>query len=359
MTVILGIVGCRQESAVPPSAPLPVAVLAVTLADISQTAIAPAQTEGVREVEVRARVTGILQTVNYAEGAQVKAGDLLFRIDPAPYVAAHALAVAQLAQEAARAKQATDEAVRQAELLRQKAASRKEADDAQAMAAAAKGARDAAAAKASLAKLDLDYCEVRSPVAGIAGRRLRTEGTLVTPTGPDGLLTTIVNADEVWARFGLSEDDFHRLFVGGAKSAQGAEVTLLLPNGSAYPVRGKIDFASPQVDTRLGTVQLRARFSNADGGLLAGQFVRVRVTGGKAKDAALVPQLALVQAPSGRSVFVVGAGNRAEARPVMLGEAQGADIVILSGLRPGDRVILNQLHKLRPGAPVVVAPAKK
>ena len=124
MTVILGIVGCRQESAVPPSAPLPVAVLAVTLADISQTAIAPAQTEGVREVEVRARVTGILQTVNYAEGAQVKAGDLLFRIDPAPYVAAHALAVAQLAQEAARAKQATDEAVRQAELLRQKAASR-------------------------------------------------------------------------------------------------------------------------------------------------------------------------------------------------------------------------------------------
>jgi membrane fusion protein, multidrug efflux system len=357
--LVLGLFGCRQEPAMPPSAPLPVAVLAVTLADISQTAIAPAQTEGVREVEVRARVTGILQTVNYAEGAQVKAGDLLFRIDPAPYVAAHALAVAQLAQETARAQQATDEAVRQAELLRQKAASRKEADDAQALAAAAKGARDAAAAKASLAKLDLDYCEVRSPVAGIAGRRLRTEGTLVTPTGPDGLLTTIVNADEVWARFGLSEDDFHRLFATGAKSAQGAEVTLLLPNGSAYPVRGKIDFASPQVDTRLGTVQLRARFANADGGLLAGQFVRVRVTGGKAKDAALVPQLALVQAPSGRSVFVVGEGNRAEARPVTLGEAQGANIVILAGLRPGDRVILNQLHKLRPGAPVVVAPAKK
>ena len=357
--LVLGLFGCRQESALPPAGPLPVAVLTVTLADVAQTAIAPAQTEGVREVEVRARVTGILQTVNYAEGAQVKAGDLLFRIDPATYVAAHALAVAQLAQETARAQQATDEAVRQAELFRQKAASRKEADDAQALAAAAKGARDAAAAKASLAKLDLDYCEVRSPVAGIAGRRLLTEGTLVTPTGPDGLLTTIVNADEVWARFGLSEDDFHRLFATGAKSAQGADVTLLLPNGSAYPVRGKIDFASPQVDTRLGTVQLRARFANADGGLLAGQFVRVRVTGGKAKDATLVPQLALVQAPSGRSVFVVGAGGRAEARPVTLGEAQGSNIVILTGLRPGDRVILNQLHKLRPGSPVVVAPAKK
>ena len=343
----------------PPSAPLPVSVLSVSPADLAQTAIAPAQTEGVREVEVRARVTGILQTVNYAEGAKVQAGDLLFRIDSAPYVAAHALAVAQLAQETARAQQASDEAARQAALFQQKAASRKEADDAQALAAAAKGARDAAAAKASLAQLDLGYCEVRSPVAGIAGRRLRTEGALVIPTGPDGLLTTIVSADEVWARFGLSEDDFHRLFAGGAKAAQGADVALLLPNGSAYPVRGKIDFASTQVDTRLGTVQLRALFPNTDGGLLAGQFVRVRVTGGKAKGAYLVPQLALVQAPSGRSVFVVGAGDRAEARPVVLGEAQGADIVILSGLRPGDRVILNQLHKLRPGTPVVVAPAKK
>jgi membrane fusion protein (multidrug efflux system) len=351
--------GCRQESALPPSGPIPVAVIQVAPADLLQTAVSPAQIEGVREVEVRARVTGILQTVNYAEGAKVQAGDLLFRIDPAPYAAAHALAVAQLAQETARARQAADEAARQAALFRQKAASRKEADDAQAMAAAAQGARDAAAAKASLAQLDLGYCEVRSPVSGVAGRRLRTEGSLVIPTGPDGLLTTIVSADEVWARFGLSEDDFHRLFAGGAKAAQGAEVALLLPNGSPYPVRGKVDFASTQVDTRLGTVQLRALFPNVDGGLLAGQFVRARVTGGKAKDAYLVPQLALVQAPSGRSVFVVGAGDRAESRPVVLGETQGANIVILAGLRPGDRVILNQLHKLRPGAPVVVAPAKK
>lgn len=354
----VAMVGCRQEPSAPPSGPLPVAVLQVSAADIAQTAIAPAQIEGVREVEVRARVTGILQTVSYAEGAKVQAGDLLFRIDPAPYAAAHALALAQLAQETARAQQAADEAARQAALYQQKAASRKEADDAQALAAAAKGARDAAAAKASLAQLDLGYCEVRSPVAGIAGRRLRTEGTLVTPSGPDGLLTTIVSADEVWARFGLSEDDFHRLFADGARSAQGAEVVLMLPNGKPYPIRGRVDFASPQVDARLGTVQLRARFANADGGLLAGQFVRARVTGGKAKEAALVPQSALIQAASGRSVFVVGPGDRAETRPVTLGESQGADIVVLTGLRTGDRVILNQLHKLRPGAPVVVAPAK-
>jgi membrane fusion protein (multidrug efflux system) len=356
---LLALVGCRQESAPPAPGPLPVAIMTVAPADLAQQAVAPAQVEGVREVEVRARVTGILQTVDYAEGAKVKAGDLLFRIDPAPYAAAYALARAQLAQETARAEQATAEAARQAALFKQKAASRKEADDAQAQAAAAVAARDAAAARAELAKLDLDYCEVRSPIAGVAGRRLRTEGTLVNPIGPDGLLTTVVRADEVWARFGLAEADFHRLFPAGAAGAQGADVALLRPDGSTHPARGKVDFAATQVDTRLGTVQLRARFANADDALLAGQFVRVRITGGKAKDAYLVPQQALVQAPSGRSVFVIGAGDRAEARTVTLGETHGADIVILAGLRAGDRVILNQLHKLRPGAPVVVAPAKK
>jgi membrane fusion protein (multidrug efflux system) len=356
---LLALAGCRQESTPPAAGPLPVTIMTVAPADLAQQAVAPAQVEGVREVEVRARVTGILQTVDYAEGAKVKAGDLLFRIDPAPYAAAHALARAQLAQEAARAEQATAEAARQAALFKQKAASRKEADDAQALAAAAVGAREAAAARVELAKLDLGYCEVRSPIAGVAGRRLRTEGTLVNPVGPDGLLTTVVRADEVWARFGLAEADFHRLFPAGAAGAQGAAVALLRPDGSTYPARGRIDFAATQVDTRLGTVQLRARFANADDALLAGQFVRVRITGGKAKDACLVPQQALVQAPSGRSVFVIGAGDRAEARAVTLGETQGADIVILAGLRAGDRVILNQLHKLRPGAPVVVAPAKK
>ena len=359
LACVAGLFGCRPEVAAPPAGPLPVKVLRVTAADIAQQAVSPGQVEGVREVEIRARVTGILQSVHYAEGSPVKAGDLLFRIDPAPYAAALALARAQWAQEDARARQAAEESARQATLFKQQAASRKEADDAEALAVAARGARDAAAARADLARLDLEYCEVRSPIDGVAGRRLRTEGSLVNPVGPDGLLTTVVRADEVWVRFGLSEDDFERLFGSRAAAAAGAEVALVRADGSSYPVKGRVDFAAPEVDARLGTVQLRARFANRDGGLLAGQFVRARVTGRKAKDATLVPELALVQAPSGRSVFVVGAGDRAEARPVVLGESAGGEIVILAGLRPGDRVILDQLHKLRPGAPVVVAPAKK
>lgn len=357
---LAALAGCRPQAVAPSAGPLPVSVLVVTSADVTQQAVAPAQVEGVREVEIRARVTGILQAVSYAEGAQVKAGDVLFRIDPAPYAAAHALARAQLAQEEARARQATDEASRQARLLAEQAASRKEADDAQALAVAAQAARDAAAARVELARLDLEFCEVRSPVDGVAGRRLRTEGALVHPLGPDGLLTTVVRADEVWVRFGLSEEDFERLFGGRAAAAAGAPVALVRPDGSLHPVTGKVDFAAPEVDARLGTVQFRARFANPYGALLAGQFVRARVTGRKAKDAALIPQRALVQAPSGRSVFVLGARDtRAFARPVVLGETQGTDVVVLAGLRPGDCVILDQLHKLRPGSPVVVAPAKK
>jgi membrane fusion protein (multidrug efflux system) len=356
---LMALAGCRPQGVAPVPGPLPVTVVTVAAVEVAHQAVAPAQVEGVREVEIRARVTGILQAVTFAEGAPVKAGDVLFRIDPAPYAAAHALAKAQLAQEEARARQAADEAARQAKLFADQAASRKEADDAQALAVAAQGARDAAAARVELARLDLEFCEVRSPVDGVAGRRLRTEGALVNPVGPDGLLTTVVRADEVWVRFGLSEDDFERLFGGRAASAAGAPVALLRPDGSTHPVAGRVDFAAPEVDARLGTVQLRARFANPDGDLLAGQFVRARVTGRKAKDAALIPQVALVQAPSGRSVFVIGAGERAEVRSVTLGETQGTDVAVLAGLRPGDRVILDQLHKLRPGSPVVVAPAKK
>jgi membrane fusion protein (multidrug efflux system) len=176
-----------------------------------------------------------------------------------------------------------------------------------------------------------------------------------------GHLKTAGHAITVVERKSLTAEDRAAFAVApdAKTAAAGAEVALVRPDGSLHPVKGRVDFAATQIDVRLGTVQLRARFANPDGDLLAGQFVRARVTGRKAKDATFIPQLALVQAPSGRSVFVIGAGDRAEARPVTLGQAQGADVAVLAGLSAGDRVILNQLHKLRPGSPVVVAPATK
>lgn len=345
--------GCRPEAPSVPPTPPKVSVLSVAPVRVRQAVLAPAVVEGVREVEVRARVTGILQTVDYREGARVRAGDVLFRIDPAPYEAAASLARAQLAQEAARASQAVAEAARQDKLHAQKAASEKDRLDAASARDAALAARDAAAARLRLAELDLGYCEVRSPVDGVAGRRLRTEGTLVNPAGPDGLLTTVVSSDQVWVRFGIPEADHARLFGGNAAGASGAEVRLTLADGSEHPVGGQVDFSSPEVDARFGNVQLRARFDNAKGGLMAGQFVRARVTG-RPVEGFLVPQTALIQTPQGRAVFVLGAGDVVEARIVRLGDVQGADVAVLSGLKAGDRVVLDQLQKLRAGSKAAV-----
>jgi membrane fusion protein (multidrug efflux system) len=134
-------------------------------------------------------------------------------------------------------------------------------------------------------------------------------------------------------------------------------VRLLLPNGTASTLVGTVDFAATEVDARMGTVQMRARFDNAKGTLLAGQFARVRVSGLKAAGGAIIPYAALVQAPTGRVVMVVGEANKAEARPVVLGDVNGAEVAILSGLKDGDQLIVDQLQKLRPGAPVVPHPA--
>lgn len=358
-SLVLLLAGCGEPPAPPPQGPVAVSVVTVALGELGQSAIAPGQVEGVREVEVRARVTGILQAVEYREGGKVKAGDLLFRIDPAPYEAALALAKAQLRQEEARVAQARSEAARLERLLYAQAAGRKEAEDAAAAFAAAEATRDAASARVRLAELDLGYCELRSPIDGVAGRRLRTEGSLVTPAGPDGLLTTVVRSDEVWVRFGLSEAEFSRLY-RDASSALGSEARVLGPDGKPGASAGKVDFVSPGVDARLGNIQLRARFENSGGSLLPGQFVRVRVEGLRAPGACRVPESALVQTPAGRSVLVVGADGKAEARVVAVGGASGGQADILGGLREGDRVIVDQLQRVRPGVPVAPrAPAAK
>lgn len=349
--------GCGQQATPPPSGPMPVTVVTVRRGEVNQSAVASGQVEGIREVEVRARVTGILLAVDYKEGAAVKAGDLLFRIDPAPYKAAFDLAMATLRQETARATQARAEADRQAKLLAAGATGKREAEDAAAAAVAAEAARDAAAAKARLAELDLGYCEIRSPIDGVANRRLRTEGSLVSPGGSDGLLTTVVQSGQVWVRFGLSEPEFYRLFKARAEAAAGATVRVLLPDGSYHPVVGKVDFAATEVDTHLGSVQMRAHFDNADGSLIRGQFARVEVAGLKVPGF-MIPQEALVQIPRGRIVFVASAG-KAEARSVALGDPVDADIAVLSGLAEGDQVIVDQLQKLRPGAPVAPHPSAK
>ena len=358
---LLGVlVGCKPAEV--PMMPPPAVGLQVSAPEaVPQVTEVTAQAEGTREVEVRARVTGILLAQSYQEGAAVKAGDLLFKIDPAPYDVALALAKAQLLQEQARFDQASSESVRQAALLKQNAASTKEAADALSATAAAAAARDVAAAKVRAAELDLSYCEVRAPIAGFTGRLNHSEGSLVSP-GVDGLLTTVVQREQVWVRFGLSELEFARLFQGAAAAAAQALVEVVLPDGSVYPVPGKVNFVAAQVDARLGTVQMRAEFANPRSVLLPGQYVRVRVRGRTLPGAYVVPASCLMQSAQGRFVFLADDKNLAVMRPVTVDEILGPKAVVIGGLTPGDRIILDNLQKVRAGQPVTprpVAPSAK
>ena len=348
---LLALAGCGDGKPPAPAA-LPVGLLTAEVAPVPQFAELTAQVEGTREVEVRARVSGILLAQSYQEGAAVKAGDLLFRIDPAPYEIALSLAKAQLAQEQARADQAAAEANRQQALFGVQAASVKEVDDAKSLAAAARAARDIAAAKVRSAELDLSYCEVRAPIAGFTGRLVRSEGSLVSP-GADSLLTTVVQREQVWVRFGVSEDDFQRLFAGDAAAATRAQVEVLDAAGRPLAVVGRINFVAAQVESRLGTIQMRAEFPNADTRLLPGQFVRVRLAGRPIEGAVTVPASCLLQSAQGRFVYVLGPGDVAQVRPVQLALVNGARAILSGGLKAGDRVVLDNLVKVRPGAPLV------
>jgi membrane fusion protein (multidrug efflux system) len=305
--------------------------------------------EGLREVEVRARVGGTLQQQLYREGEPVAAGATLFRIERAPLEIAVDAARAAVAQAEARAEQARRETARLASLVADRAISQREADDAASAAKTAEAALLAARAQLRDAQLSLGYTDVTSPIAGVAQRAQRSVGSLVAPAADGGLLTTVVQIDPIRVRFALSEDELAQL-----RQGKGRSVRLLGPDGQPLPPVGKLDFSGSVVDARLGTVPMRAEIANPGGQWLPGQFVRVQIVTGE-QDAFLVPQAAVQSGDQGRFVWVMADG-KAVPRPVVTGSWQGRDWVIRSGLAAGDAVIVDNLLKLRPGAPVQKAP---
>jgi membrane fusion protein (multidrug efflux system) len=314
------------------------------------------QTAGSREVEVRARVTGILISRNFEEGARVKQGQSLYSVDPAPYRAAAARAEADLAAAQARLDQARRNAARFKPLYAEKAVSQKDFDDA--VSAEAINAADVEAARARLdeVNLSLEYTKVLSPLSGIAGRSLRSEGSLVS--GPEVLLTTVTRVDPIWVNFGIPDNEQLRLQremqEGRIAAPKGGrfEVELRLADGSAYPHAGRVDFTAVSISPATGTREARAEVPNPDGWLRPGQFVRVLLRGATRPGALTVPQRAVLEGPQGKFVYVVNDKSQAEPRPVEVGEWSGEDWIVTSGLKTGERVIVDGLMKLGPGAPV-------
>jgi membrane fusion protein (multidrug efflux system) len=336
----------------PAAMAVPVMVLQIAPRQVPIVLEAVGQVQGSKEVEVRARVNGILLKRLFSEGSLVQAQAPLFQIDPAPYEIALSQARAQLAQERARLEQTRREAVRLKQLAEEHAISQKEFDDATSALKLSEATSQGAEAGVRQAELNLSYTLVTAPVSGVTGRMLRSEGSLITAGQESSLLAAINQIQPIWVRFSLSESDSARIPGGKLKRSTSAEVRLTLPDGTPYPDKGRVNFAATQIDPRLATQELRAEFDNPRLQLLPGQFVRVQIIAGERENAFLVPQTAVIQTERGHFVFVVDPESKAAIRPVQTGEWVGSDWIILSGLNAGDRVILDNLLKLRPGAPV-------
>ncbi|MCX7162954.1 MAG: efflux RND transporter periplasmic adaptor subunit [Betaproteobacteria bacterium] len=350
LALALGACSPPAQQAATAKPALPVTILEAKLSTLPFSLDAVAQTEGQREAEVRARVGGVLLKRLYHEGDAVKAGQPLFQIDRAPFEIALSQAQAQLAEQQARLAQTSREAGRLKDLLADQAVSRKEYEDMASNRSIAEAAVKAAEASVQLATLNLSYATVVAPIAGVSGRALRSEGSLVS-TGSDSLLTSIVQSNPLWARFSVTDSDLAVLRKAPAAPLQLARVEAILPDGTTYPLPGRLNFEARQVDPRLATIQLRAEFDNPDGRMLPGQFLRVRLVGGERK-AVLLPATAVTQGELGFFVFIVGADGTAQIRPVQTAGWHENQWVVIAGVSAGDKVIVDNLMKLRPGAPV-------
>ena len=348
-TGVIGLAACSGKS--DPNAEKPVPVTTRTVAQSTAPIVLEAvgRTEGSKEVEIRARVSGIVQKHLYSEGSFVRAGAPLFQIERAPFEIALAQAKAAADQAEATNDQARREADRVAGLLASSAVSKRIAEEAATAYRSATASLAAARAAVREAELNLSYTSVVAPIAGVTGRALHSEGSLVTANTESSLLTTISQTHPIWVRFALSEAEHENLRRAGDEKSF---VELVLANGDTYGERGRLNFAGSTVDQTLGTVQLRAEFANPKLEILPGQFATVRLDAGTQQVIA-VPQTAVLQGSQGRFVWTIGADGKAAQRPVEVGDWLGQDWIIRKGLSDGDTVILDNLMKLNPGVAVV------
>ncbi|OLF54302.1 MexC family multidrug efflux RND transporter periplasmic adaptor subunit [Pseudomonas chlororaphis] len=333
----------------------PVEVVAAVTETLALTSELPGRVEPMRVAEVRARVAGIVMRKRFEEGADVKAGDLLFQIDPAPLKAAVSRAEGELARAQSVVYEAQTRVKRYEPLVKIEAVSQQDFDTATADLRSAQATTRSAQADLENARLNLGYASVTAPISGRVGRALVTEGALVGQ-GDATLMARIQQLDPVYVDFTQSAADALRLreaLKDGTLSAGDNQALSIRVEGTSYERQGALLFTDVAVDRGTGQVSLRGTFANTDGVLLPGMYVRVRAPQGTDKQAILVPQRAVQRGSDGSAlVLVVGADERVEARAVRTGAMQGSRWQISEGLKSGDQVIVGGLAGLQPGAKV-------
>lgn len=356
--------GCRSEAdtqAPPPATQVTVA--AALEREVQEWDEFTGRLEAVESVEVRPRVTGYIESVNFAEGGIVKKGDLLFVIDPRPYRADLAKAEAELARAVARAELSTTDVERSEKLLGVKAVSREEYDQRLNAQREAQANVEAARAAVTAAKLNLEFTRITAPISGRVSRAVVTAGNLVTGgSNAATLLTTVVSIDPIYVTFEGDEQVYLKYTElarrGDRPSSRDAANPVLmgLANEQGHPHRGAMTFVDNQVDPRTGTIRARASFDNKDGFLTPGLFARVKLIGHNAHKTVLVDDRAIGTDQSQKFVYVVDSENKVSYRAVKIGRLTDGLRIVQEGLQPGENVIVNGLQRVHPGA--IVAPER-
>ena len=348
--------GCGRPPGRPPGGPPAVGVVTLQAQPVALTTELPGRTSPFMTSDVRPQVTGIVKARLFQEGAEVRAGQPLYQIDPAPFRAAYDQAAAQLASAEAVLETDRLKAERYADLIKINGVARQDLDDAQAAyrQALATAAQDKAALET--ARINLAYTRVTAPIGGLIGRSSVTPGALVTADQATAL-ATIQSLDPIYVDVVESSDDLLKLKRETSSGSlerlgqAGAPVRLILSDASEYPLEGQLKFSEVTVDPTTGSVTLRAVFPNPDGVLLPGMYVRARLTQAQGPQGVLAPQQAVAHGPSGQATaFVVGRDGRAQLRALSLGPPIGDNWLIASGLAPGDRLIVDGLMSVTPGA---------
>ncbi len=356
-SVALALSSCAKK-AEPPPPPPEVQVTDAVSKDVPIYVEFVGQTRGAKEVEVRSRVEGYLDTVNFEEGSFVRKGQLLYTIDPRPFEAALAQAKGGLAQAEAQLGKAKQDVSRYKPLAEQNAIPRQDYDTAVSRQEAAEASVEAARAMVKQAELDLGFTRITAPMSGLIGKTEINPGNLVGRQLT--LLTSISDIDPIHVRFSISEQEFLQLVRDREKDPdrKGSKVPLelLLADGSVHPYKGQVAFVERTVDPTTGTLQIEAGFPNPGRTLRPGLFARVRGAAEVRKGAVLVPQRAVQELQATYNVAVVGADNTVEIRPVTPGPRVGSMWVIDKGLHPGERVVVEGLQKVRPGMTVKAVP---
>jgi membrane fusion protein, multidrug efflux system len=364
VTAALLAAGCGKEA--PPAvrqAP-DVAVITIAPRTIPFSPQFVAQTESSRQVNIVARVSGFLERIAYQEGELVKQGQLMFTLDPKPFQAQLNAAQGELQSQQARLVTAEATYGRVKPLTDQDALPLTDLDRAKGELDSAKAAVFSARAKVEEANLNLGYATITSPVTGLASRALQRQGAFVNSQADSANLTYVAAIDPIWVNFSVSQNQMAKWQALVKKgelvrpSNENYDVDIVLPGDVKYPYRGKISFSDPAFSQDTGSFMVRAVLPNPKLELRPGMFVTAVVHGATRPNAIVIPQLAVQQGSNGHFVYVIGANNVAELRPVVVGDYVGeTDIMVVQGLLANDRVVVEGVLKVVPGQPVTVSPA--